>query len=95
MSERRRRCSVHRKVFSLGSSKGVSIPVDHLARVDLAAGAEVAVTLEEKHDHIVIEPVRNLGNAKMLMSPSSQGERSLWRQQCPADRGAAWRTRTS
>ena len=49
---------MHRKVFSVGNSKGVSIPTDYLSKLDLAVGAEVDVTLDEDHDRIVIEPVR-------------------------------------
>jgi antitoxin MazE len=49
---------MHRKVFAVGNSKGVSIPADYLAKLDLAAGAEVEVTLDEEHDRIVIAPVR-------------------------------------
>jgi len=49
---------MHRKVFSVGNSKGVSIPADYLAKLKLAAGAEVDVILDEEHDRIVIEPVR-------------------------------------
>jgi antitoxin MazE len=49
---------MHRKVFAVGNSKVVSIPADYLAKLDLAAGAEVEVTLDEEHDRIVIAPVR-------------------------------------
>ena len=49
---------MHRKVFSVGNSRGVSIPADYLSKLNLAAGAEVDVTLDEDHDRIVIEPVR-------------------------------------
>ena len=49
---------MHRKVFSVGNSKGVSIPADYLHKLDLSVGAEDNVTLEEDHDRIVIEPVR-------------------------------------
>lgn len=49
---------MHRKVFSVGNSRGVSIPADYLSKLDLAVGAEVDVTLDELHDRIVIEPVR-------------------------------------
>jgi antitoxin MazE len=49
---------MHRKVFSVGNSKGVSIPADYLSKLDLAVGAEVDVSLDEDHDRIVIEPVR-------------------------------------
>ena len=49
---------MHRKVFSVGNSKGASIPADYLSKLDLAVGAEVDVTLDEDHDRIVIQPVR-------------------------------------
>ncbi|MDA8099824.1 MAG: AbrB/MazE/SpoVT family DNA-binding domain-containing protein [Nitrospiraceae bacterium] len=49
---------MHRKVFSVGNSKGVSIPADYLNKLDLAVGAEVDVILDEDHDRIVIEPIR-------------------------------------
>ncbi len=49
---------MHRKVFAVGNSKGVSIPAEYLSKLDLAAGAEVDVTLDEDHDRIVIAPVR-------------------------------------
>ena len=49
---------MHRKIFSVGNSKGVSIPADYLGKLDLAVGAESDVTLDEDHDRIVIEPVR-------------------------------------
>jgi hypothetical protein len=37
---------MRRKVFSIGKSKGVSIPADYLGKLDLAARAEVDVTLD-------------------------------------------------
>ena len=49
---------MHRKVFSVGNSKGVSIPADYLNKLDLDVGAEVEVILDEDHDRIVIEPIR-------------------------------------
>ncbi len=49
---------MHRKVIAVGNSKGVSVPAEFLAKLDLAVGAEVDITLDEKHDRIVIEPVR-------------------------------------
>ena len=55
---------MHRKVFSVGNSRGVSIPADYLSKLNLAAGAEVDVTLDEDHDRIVIEPVRKKKHPK-------------------------------
>ena len=55
---------MHRKIFVVGNSKGVSIPADYLGRLDLAVGAEVEVTLDEDHDRIVIEPVRKRKHPK-------------------------------
>ena len=55
---------MHRKVFSVGNSQGVSIPADYLDKLDLAVGAEVEVTLDEEHDRILIEPVRKRKNPK-------------------------------
>lgn len=49
---------MHRKVFSIGNSKGVSIPVDYLNKLELTTGADVDVVLDEKHGKIVIEPIR-------------------------------------
>jgi antitoxin MazE len=49
---------MHRKVFAVGNSKGVSIPAEYLSRLDLTVGAEVDVTLDEDRDRIVIAPVR-------------------------------------
>jgi antitoxin MazE len=49
---------MHRKVFSVGNSKGVSIPSDFLSKLDLAVGAEVDVKLDEDRDCIVIQPMR-------------------------------------
>lgn len=49
---------MQRKVFSVGNSKGVSIPIEYLTRLDLGAGSEVNVTLDEERDRILIEPVR-------------------------------------
>ncbi len=49
---------MQRKVFAVGNSKGVSIPGEYLARLDLAVGSDVNITLDEKYDRITIEPVR-------------------------------------
>jgi putative addiction module antidote len=49
---------MHRKVFAVGNSKGVSLPAEYLSKLDLTVGAEVDVTLDEDHDRIMIEPLR-------------------------------------
>ncbi len=49
---------MQRKVFAVGNSKGVSIPTEYLAKLDLAVGSEVNVTIDEDYDRIMIEPVR-------------------------------------
>jgi antitoxin MazE len=49
---------MHRKIFAVGNSKGVSIPAEYLSKLGLTAGAEVNVSLDEEHDRILIEPVR-------------------------------------
>ena len=49
---------MQRKVFAVGNSKGVSIPSEYLARLELAVGSEVSITLDENNDRILIEPVR-------------------------------------
>lgn len=47
-----------RKICAIGNSRGVSIPVDVLEELNLAAGDEVDIKLDEKHSRILIEPVR-------------------------------------
>ncbi len=54
---------MQRKVFAVGNSKGVSIPAEYLAKLDLAVGSEVSITLDEDQDRIVIEPARKPGAA--------------------------------
>ncbi len=49
---------MHRKICSIGNSRGVSIPVDVLEELHLDVGAEVEVRLDETKSRIVIEPVR-------------------------------------
>lgn len=49
---------MHRKVVAIGNSKGVSIPVEILNKLDLAAGSDVNVELDEEQERIVIVPVR-------------------------------------
>jgi len=49
---------MHRKVVAIGNSKGVSIPVEILNKLDLAAGSDVNVELDEEQEKIVITPVR-------------------------------------
>jgi antitoxin MazE len=50
--------AMHRKVVAIGNSRGVSIPVEILNKLDLAAGSEVNVELDEEQERIVIVPVR-------------------------------------
>ncbi|NTW58729.1 MAG: AbrB/MazE/SpoVT family DNA-binding domain-containing protein [Nitrospirae bacterium] len=49
---------MHRKVVAIGNSKGVSIPVEIPNKLDLAAGSDVNVELDEEQERIVITPVR-------------------------------------
>jgi antitoxin MazE len=49
---------MHRKVVAIGNSKGVSIPVEILNKLDLAAGSDVNIELDEEQERIVIVPVR-------------------------------------
>ena len=49
---------MHRKVCSIGNSKGVSIPVDMLEKLNLSVGSEVDIELDESNSKIVIAPVR-------------------------------------
>jgi antitoxin MazE len=49
---------MQRKVFAIGNSRGVSIPVDYLNKLELKTGADVDVILDEKLGKIVIEPIR-------------------------------------
>ncbi len=49
---------MNRKICSIGNSRGVSIPVDVLEKLDLSLGSEVDVKLDEKGSKIIIEPVR-------------------------------------
>lgn len=48
---------MYRKVFSIGNSKGVSIPVDMLKKLNLFVGSEVDIRLDESGSKIIIEPV--------------------------------------
>jgi antitoxin MazE len=49
---------MHRKVCTIGNSKGISIPADFLGRLDLSVGSEVDVRLDDTESRIIIEPVR-------------------------------------
>ena len=49
---------MRRKVVAIGNSKGVSIPVEILNKLELAAGSDVNVELDEEQERIVIAPVR-------------------------------------
>lgn len=45
-----------RKICAIGNSYGISIPKDILEKLQLAAGAQVDVKLDEKARNIIIEP---------------------------------------
>ena len=49
---------MHRKICSIGNSKGISIPVDMLEELNLSVGSEVDVKLDATDSRIIIEPVR-------------------------------------
>ena len=49
---------MHRKVCTIGNSRGVSVPAELLGRLDLTVGSEVDVRLDETETRIIIEPVR-------------------------------------
>lgn len=49
---------MHRKICSIGNSRGISIPVDILEELNLSVGSEVDVKLDSKDSRIIIEPVR-------------------------------------
>ncbi len=49
---------MHRKVCSIGNSRGVSIPSEILEELHLSVGSEVDINLDEKSGRIIIEPVR-------------------------------------
>ncbi|MDH4161152.1 MAG: AbrB/MazE/SpoVT family DNA-binding domain-containing protein [Nitrospirota bacterium] len=55
---------MHRKVVSIGNSTGVSIPVNILEKLELSAGSEVDIELDEERGRIVIEPVRKKQKVK-------------------------------
>ena len=48
---------MRRKICAIGNSRGVSLPVEVLERLQLAVGSEVEVQLDEEHRRIVIAPV--------------------------------------
>lgn len=45
-----------RKICAIGNSYGISIPKDILEKLQLTAGAQVDVKLDEKTRNIIIEP---------------------------------------
>lgn len=49
---------MHRKVCTIGNSRGISIPAEFLGRLDLEVGSKVDVRLDKTETRIVIEPVR-------------------------------------
>ncbi len=75
---------MRRKVFAVGNSKGVSIPAEYLRELDLAAGAEVDVTLDEDHGRIVIAPVRAKKYPKGIDRVFVSQVNEFIEQYCPA-----------
>ncbi len=55
---------MRRKICAIGNSRGVSLPVEALAKLKLAVGSEVEVQLDEEHGRIVIEPVKRADYAE-------------------------------
>jgi antitoxin component of MazEF toxin-antitoxin module len=49
---------MHRKVCSIGNSRGISIPSEILSRLELSVGSEVDIRIDESESKIIIEPVR-------------------------------------
>ncbi len=49
---------MHRKIVSIGNSRGISIPAEFLEKLRLSVGSEVDVSVDETESKIVIEPVR-------------------------------------
>ncbi len=49
---------MHRKVCTIGNSRGVSVPAEFLGRLGLTVGSEVDVRLDETETRLIIEPVR-------------------------------------
>jgi antitoxin MazE len=49
---------MRRKIVAIGNSKGVSIPVEILNKLNLAAGSDVNIELDEEQERIMIAPVR-------------------------------------
>jgi len=49
---------MHRKICTIGNSRGVSLPSDLLEKLHLSVGSEVEVKLADDQKRIVIEPVR-------------------------------------
>jgi len=49
---------MHRKVCSIGNSRGISIPADMLEKLHLSVGSEVDVKIDEEGSKIIIEPMK-------------------------------------
>lgn len=49
---------MHRKVCSIGNSKGISIPAAMLEELNLSVGSEVDVKLDATGSRLIIEPMR-------------------------------------
>lgn len=50
--------AMHRKVCSIGNSRGISIPADMIDKLNLSVGSEVDVKIDEEGSKIIIEPIR-------------------------------------
>ena len=55
---------MHRKICSIGNSRGVSIPVEVMDALNLDIGTEVDVKLDETKTRIVIEPLKKRNTLK-------------------------------
>lgn len=49
---------MHRKVCSIGNSRGVSIPAEFLEKLGMSVGSEVDVSIDVKSSKIIVEPVK-------------------------------------
>jgi antitoxin MazE len=49
---------MHRKICTIGNSRGISVPAEFLGKLELKVGSEVDVRLDETETRLIIEPVR-------------------------------------
>ena len=52
---------MRRKICAIGNSRGVSLPPETLEKLHLALGAEVEISVDERHGRIIIEPAAPAG----------------------------------